>query len=78
MPSPIALSDSQLDMIIRASRPLQPHQREAFLEAVAQALHGQPIGDGTVYKACREQQRLMFDPPDLTTTGGRKGATSRF
>jgi len=35
MPAPIALSDSQLDMILNAARPLQPDQRGPFLEAVA-------------------------------------------
>jgi hypothetical protein len=66
---PIALSDSQLDIVLNASRPLQPHQRPAFLEAVAQALRGQPIGDGVVFRICHEQQRLMFDPPDVSESG---------
>jgi hypothetical protein len=73
---PIALSDSQLDIVLNASRPLPPDRRGEFLEAVARALHGQPIGDGTVFKVCGEQQAKLFDPPDLST--GRMPTAGKY
>jgi hypothetical protein len=62
MPAPIALSDSQLDAIVRAAAPLAPADRAKFLEAVAEALRGRVIGDGTVYLAIAEAQRKYFAP----------------
>jgi hypothetical protein len=54
---PIALTDSQLDAIVRASQPLAPIDRGKFLQAVAEALRGRVIGDGAVYLAIAEAQR---------------------
>ena len=62
---PIALTDSQLDAIVRASQPLAPVDRGKFLEAVAEALRGRVIGDGAVYLAIAEAQRKYFAPPVL-------------
>ena len=59
---PIALTDSQLDAIVRASQPLAPIDRGKFLEAVAEALRGRVIGDGAVYLAIAEAQRKYFAP----------------
>ena len=63
--APIALTDSQLDVIVRASQPLAPVDRGKFLEAVAEALRGRVIGDGAVYLAIAEAQRKYFAPPVL-------------
>jgi hypothetical protein len=68
MPAPIALTDLQLDAIMRACAPLQPADRGGFLEAVAAALQGREVGDGAVYLAIRQIQRQFFDPP-LSTDG---------
>ena len=55
-PPPIALSDEQLDIIRRAAEPLHPHDRGAYLEAVAELLNGHELGDGVVARAAREAQ----------------------
>jgi hypothetical protein len=65
-PRPLSLSDSQLDAVIRASAPLAPHDRSAFLVAVADALRDvSVVGDGSVHRICAEQQRRFLSPPDL-------------
>jgi hypothetical protein len=64
---PLALSDSQLDAVLRAAQPLPVDDRAAFLEALAQALAGyREIGDGQLYVVIREVQRRHFDPPRNT------------
>jgi hypothetical protein len=65
--APLALSDYQLDQIVRCAAPLHPGLRRLFVEHVAYALRGKTIGDGTVYLACRQVLREsgMFDPPNL-------------
>jgi hypothetical protein len=65
MPALIALTDSQLDAVVRASQPLAPIDRSKFLEAVADALRGRVVGDGAVYLAIAEAQRKYFAPPVL-------------
>jgi hypothetical protein len=79
MPAPIALSDLQLDAIMRACEPLQPDARAGFLEAVAAALQGREIGDGSVGRAIRQTQRAFFDPPELEGARGpqHRGARAR-
>jgi hypothetical protein len=63
---PLALTDSQLDAVFDAARPLQPRDRSRFLKDVAIALAGCPDpGDGTVFKVCRQIQGRYFDPPLL-------------
>jgi hypothetical protein len=67
MPPIIRLSDDELDAVMLAARPLRPHDRDAFLQEVANALAGcSEIGPGTVAKACRAAQRKFFDPPELS------------
>ena len=66
MPQPIALTDSQITTVMQLSRPLSPEQRSAFPEMLAGKLNGQrDLGDGEVYRLCRELQRAHFDPPTL-------------
>jgi hypothetical protein len=61
---PLALSDNQLDAVLRAAQPLPVGDRAAFLEALAQALVGyREIGDGQLYVVIREIQRRHFRPP---------------
>jgi hypothetical protein len=55
------------------SRPLLPAQRTAFLEMLAAKLNGQrELGDGALYRLCRELQREVFDPPILGAGTGSK------
>ena len=63
---PLKLNDDELDAVYRAARPLPVHQRDAFLQRVADQLANCPeIGPGAVARACRTAQREFFNPPDL-------------
>jgi hypothetical protein len=60
----VALSDAQLTAIMQLARPLSPDQRSTFLEMVATKLNGcGEIGDGALFRLCRELQRQVFSPP---------------
>jgi hypothetical protein len=63
----LRLSDSELDIVMNACRPLAPEQRDAFLTAVAHALRetGGEIGPGSIHRAIRVLQHSFFDPPNL-------------
>jgi hypothetical protein len=64
---PIRLSDSELDAVMAAARPIAPELRDAFLHSVARALASRgEIGPGIVARTCRELQREFFDPPDVS------------
>jgi hypothetical protein len=75
--SPLAFTDAQLNQIMRCAEPLHPRVRIAFIEAVARALRGQELGDGVVFRVCRQVLRdsTMFDPPELS--GGHVSKWSR-
>jgi hypothetical protein len=62
---PLALSDEQLDAVLRAAQPLPVAARDQFLIDLAAALQGQDLGDGAVYRAIREVQRRHHDPPQM-------------
>jgi hypothetical protein len=72
MPAPpLALSDAQLTTVMGLARPLLPAQRIAFLEMLASKLNGQhELGDGAIYRLCRELQRQYFEPPEFATDNG--------
>ena len=77
---PIALTDEQLAAVMRACGPLRPDARGAFLEAVAAALQGREIGDGSVGRAIAVAQRQFFDPPletDERSQPHHRGPNSR-
>ena len=68
MSNPLALTDAQLSAVYRACKPLLPPDRDAFLCALAHALRSEPeIGDGAVFRACRELQKQFFRPPTIST-----------
>jgi hypothetical protein len=72
---PLALTDSQLDLLHRLAWPLAPADRSGFLELVAQRLREQAtIGDGTVHRIAVECQRRFWTPPDLNVNGVGKYA----
>jgi hypothetical protein len=74
VPAPLALTDAQIASIMGLERPLLPHQRTAFLEMLATKLNGQSeIGDGAIYRLCRDLQRELFSPPEF----GRDNGASR-
>jgi hypothetical protein len=64
MSKPIALSDTQMDTIVRLAGPLPPPDRDVYLREVAAALDGrEEIGDGFVARVCAEVQRRLWHPP---------------
>lgn len=77
MPSPIRLTDSELDAVFAAARPLDPDLRDPFLRAVANALAGREVigPPGLVARTCAELQRQFFRPPDF---GHAPGAVSKY
>jgi hypothetical protein len=73
--SPIALTDEQITTIMQLTRPLQPEQRVVFFEMLAAKLRGRSdLGDGAIYRLCRDLQREVFDPPVIERTG----STSKY
>jgi hypothetical protein len=69
MSKPLALSDSELDAVMSAARPIAVELRDPFLQAVAHELSGRAvIGPGVVFAICREQQRIFMNGawPDLS------------
>ncbi len=63
---PIRLTDSQLDAVFEAARPLPRASRDAFLLDLAAVLAGiADPGDGDVARAIRAVQRKHFDPPQF-------------
>lgn len=68
----IALTDSELDLIFNAARPLAVQDRDPFLQEVAERLASLPErGDGVVYQIVREIQHRHFDPPASTEDSWR-------
>jgi hypothetical protein len=69
--SPLALTDTQLDIVFRLAAPLLAADRPAFLEDVARALGGLPeVGDGIVARTCAEIQRRYWTPPVMARAAG--------
>jgi hypothetical protein len=63
---PIRLTDSELDAVLNAARPLPPRDRDQFLKDIAAELAALPmLGDGAVHRAIVTVQRRHFDPPHL-------------
>jgi hypothetical protein len=61
---PIRLSDSELDAMMAAARPIAVEHRDAFLQEVASLLQGcVEVGPGTVHRAIEQAQRRFFVPP---------------
>ena len=70
--SPLALSDSQLDQIIRLAAPLSVDVRAVFLERLASELRALgELGDGVVFRTASGIQKEFFDPPDIIPHPGR-------
>jgi hypothetical protein len=64
--TPICLTDSELEAVMTACKPLAPHARDRFLRQVAEAICALPErGDGAIHRAIRSVWREHYDPPDL-------------
>jgi hypothetical protein len=69
---PLRLSDSELDAVFAAARPIAVERRDAFLQQVASRLAGEgELGPGVVYRVAAQVQREYFDPPDLEHAPGK-------
>jgi hypothetical protein len=66
---PIPLSQPQFLAIANAAAALCPSDRDPFIAAVAAALEGLPLGDGTIGRAIRDVQcRFSHPEPDRGET----------
>ena len=69
MPTPLHLSDEEMDLLLALAAPIDHRQRTEFLAAVAAELeaNGQAgaVGIGSVHRVARTVQRPFFDPPQL-------------
>jgi hypothetical protein len=66
---PLALTDDELSAVQRATAPIHPGQRDAFLKALASELEQHPIvGPGLVHRLAAELQR-RFVVEARTETG---------
>ena len=63
---PLALTDAQLDQLLRYAQPLDPEDRGKFLTEVAQKLNGYEVGDSILARVCAETQRRYWHPPELS------------
>jgi hypothetical protein len=55
MPTPLALSDQQLDTLMRLAKPLQPKCRAVFMRIVAHVLRDRDaVGDGELHRLASE------------------------
>ena len=63
---PLALSDAELEIVMNAAKPLQPHERNAFLVALSIELaRERQLGPGVIHRTCANLQRQFRDPPNL-------------
>jgi hypothetical protein len=72
----LRLSDSELDQVYAACRPLAPDRRDAFLQALAAELRDKPIGPGSVHRAIVLVQKQYWDAP--LETEGRRVAGGKY
>jgi hypothetical protein len=78
-PEPVRLSDDQLNAVLAAATPLQPHRRSAFLEEVAREISRHPIlGDGLLHRLIVTIQRRHFDPPEFGSDAGASRSRRRI
>jgi hypothetical protein len=71
---PLALTDSELQAVLNACKPLQPRDRDAFLRDVANEIAALSMcGDGAVHRVIATVQRRHWDPPHLGHGLGKYG-----
>src|SRR5262245_37208811 len=71
----VGLSDEQVSAIINATRPLNPLDRSAFLQALAAALRGHSeVGSGELHRLLATLQRSHFKPPQVEGERGSRWA----
>jgi len=69
---PLALTDEHLRIVRDHAAPLLPSARSAFLQRVAQLLHGErELGAGVVSRACRTAQAEFIARSTAPAIDGR-------
>jgi hypothetical protein len=62
----LKLTDDEMEAVYSACRPLHVADRDAFMQALADALRQRgEIGPGAVYRAIRDVQRRFYRPPEF-------------
>jgi hypothetical protein len=79
MPAPIALTDEEMDAVMRAATPIDPAQRGAFLRDIAIELAKCPeeLGPGSVYRATSVDQCEDWYYNEKSNHEGRSWLTTR-
>jgi hypothetical protein len=63
---PLALSNTELEILRSVAAPLQPAERAAFLKQVAIELASQPVlGDGVVHRVATQWRLRYWCPPEV-------------
>jgi hypothetical protein len=57
---PLALTQAQLDQVMRTAQPIPPDLCHEYLALVAQALAGRDVGDGDVFRACAAAAKTLM------------------
>jgi hypothetical protein len=63
---PLHFSDEEMTLLLELSRPIEPAQRSAFLDAAAAAIGDQASGPALVHQVGRRVQRQFWTPPELS------------
>ena len=73
MPTPLHLSDEEMDLLLAPAAPIDQRQRTQFLTEVTAAIEEEAartsVGPGLVHRVARTVQRRFFDPPQLPNAG---------
>jgi hypothetical protein len=62
---PFALTDADLDAIIRAAAPIEPDDRAAFIEAVVRAIEGRSLAGGELASVAAKVAARFVGRPSL-------------
>ena len=84
-PTPLALTDDQLNAISAAATPLPPDLRPVFLETCAREIAAMPtttVGDGSLHRLIMTIQRQYYRPPlgteEQNDRGGRRSGVGKY
>ena len=61
----LALTDAQLDQVMRTAAAIPQDRRDEYLQRVADLLRGRDFGDGDVFRACAAARKATMWSVDL-------------
>ena len=71
---PLSLTDDEYNAVMQAAAPIHPHQRDAFLKALAGELERHPVvGPGVVHRCAAQLQRTFVVADHTAADGERVG-----